>query len=294
METRIALIGGLVGLLLACSLRPLRAAAAMLALLASWAGLMAWAISAEFLPDPTGPPAIALGAFAVTALVRAARDDWRTRRLRASFEQYLAPDVVRRIAADPTALRLAGEQREITALFTDIEGFTSLTERATPADLVALLDAYFDMAGRIVTTHGGMVDKIVGDAVTAIFNAPFDLPDHPARALDCALALQAGAEELRHASLGQKLGLGPTRIGLETGPAIVGDIGGSRKLDYTAYGNVMNTAARLEAANKEFRARICVGPTAATRISPARLRPLGTLTPRGQSRALEVFTPIQG
>ena len=111
--------------------------------------------------------------------MRFVRDEWRARLLRLSFEQHLAPEVVRRIAADPAALRLRGEMREITALFTDIEGFTSMTERAEPTDLVALLDAYFDVTTRIVTDHGGMIDKIVGDAIHAIFNAPFALEDHP-------------------------------------------------------------------------------------------------------------------
>ena len=113
-------------------------------------------------------------------MVRFARDEWRARLLRLSFEQHLAPEVVRRIAADPAALRLRGEMREITALFTDIEGFTSMTERAEPADLVALLDTYFDVATRIITDHGGMIDKIVGDAIHAIYNAPFELEDHAA------------------------------------------------------------------------------------------------------------------
>src|ERR1700744_5193086 len=102
---------------------------------------------------------------------------------RFSVEQPLAAEVVRPIAADPAAVRLRGEMREITALFTDIEGFTSMTERAEPADLVALLDAYFDVATRIVTDHGGMIDKIVGDAIHAIFNAPLTLDNHPQQAV---------------------------------------------------------------------------------------------------------------
>ena len=211
--------------------------------------------------------------------------------MRASFEQHLAPDLVRRIAADPSALRLKGELREITALFTDIEGFTSMTERADPAELVMLLDAYFDAAARVVTDHGGMIEKIVGDAVHAIFNAPFALEGHPARAVACALALLDSSEVVRRAPLGQRLQLGRTRIGIETGLAIVGDVGGSRKLDYTAHGNAMNTAARLEAANKELGSSICIGPGTASRLDPETLRQIGTLTLRGQSSPVDVFTP---
>jgi adenylate cyclase len=199
--------------------------------------------------------------------------------------------VVRRIAADPGALRLRGEQREITALFTDIEDFTGMTERAEPIDLVALLDTYFDVAARIVTNHGGMVDKIVGDAVHAIFNAPFSLDNHPQRAVACALALLQASDEVRRSPLGMRLGLGRTRVGVETGLAIVGDIGGSRKLDYTAHGNTMNAAARLEAANKDLGSSICIGPGTAARLEPGTLRQIATLTLRGQSQPTKVYTP---
>jgi adenylate cyclase len=177
-------------------------------------------------------------------------------------------------------------------LFTDIEGFTSMTERAEPAELVALLDAYFDAAARIVTDRGGMIDKIVGDSIHAIYNAPFDLPDHPNRAVQTALALLAASEDVRRSPLGQQLQLGRTRIGIETGPAIVGDVGGSRKLDYTAHGNAVNAAARLEAANKDLGSSICIGPGTAARVDPATLRQIGMLTPRGQSQPIAVYTPV--
>jgi adenylate cyclase len=284
---------GLLCLLLAVRLRP--ALAVSLAVFAC----LAWAVAAVaavpgllLLVDPTGPPVVAIAAFASALLVRFVRDEWRARLLRLSFEQHLAPEVVRRIAANPTALRLRGEMREITALFTDIEGFTSLTERADPTDLVALLDAYFDVATRIVTDHGGMIDKIVGDAIHAIYNAPFELEDHASRAVASALALLKASEEVRKSPLGQRLQLGRTRVGIETGPAIVGDVGGGRKLDYTAHGNAMNAAARLEAANKDLGSSICIGPGTAAQLEASTLRQIGTLTLRGQSGEIKVYTPV--
>jgi adenylate cyclase len=291
-EVACALLLGALGLLLAARLRPLWAAAMLLGACLLWSGTAIAAVPLfGLLVDPAGPALIALLTFAVATLTRFARDELNARRLRASFEQHLAPDVVRRIAADPTALRLQGEMREITALFTDIEGFTSMTENAEPTDLVALVDAYFDAAAKIVTEHGGLVGKFVGDAVVAIFNAPVTLENHPQRAVDCALALLAASEQVRASTLGQRLHLGRTRIGLETGMAIVGDVGGSRKLDYTAYGNAMNTAARLEAANKELGSSVCIGPGAAARLDATALHEIGTLTLRGQSSPVRVFTP---
>jgi adenylate cyclase len=285
-------LGGL-GLRLAVRRRPALSAGLMLLIVVGW--ICATAVAAfdlHLLVDPAGPAALAVITFVAAALTRFIRDEWRARQLRLSFEQHLAPEVVRRIAADPAALRLRGEMREITALFTDIESFTSMTERAEPADLVALLDAYFEATTRVVTDHGGMIDKIVGDAIHAIFNAPFALDDHPSRAVACALTLLEVSETVRRTPLGQRLVLGRTRIGIETGPAIVGDVGGSRKLDYTAHGNAMNAAARYEAANKQFGTSICIGPGTAARLDPASLRPIGALTPRGQSQEVMIYTPI--
>lgn len=287
-----SLVLGALALLLAARPRPAIGALLAFALAFIWAtGALAAAPALHLLADPAGPAVILLLTFAIAALARFAQEEWRARLLRASFEQHLAPEVVRRIAAEPGKLRLQGELRDITSLFTDIEGFTAMTEHADPTDLIALLDTYFDEVTHVITAHGGMIDKIIGDAVHAIFNAPFEIPDHPARAIDCALALLAVSETVRRTPLGQRLGLGRTRIGIESGPAIVGDVGGTRKLDYTAHGTAVNTAARLEAANKELGSSICIGPGTAARVDSSRLRPIGRIIVRGRSQPLEVFTP---
>jgi adenylate cyclase len=102
----------------------------------------------------------------------------------------------------------------------------------------------------------------------------------------------AATEQVRNSPLGRRLDLGRTRIGIETGRAIVGDVGGSRKLDYTAHGNAINAAARLEAANKDLGSAICIGPGTAARLDAATLRHIGTITPRGQSGRIDVYTPV--
>jgi adenylate cyclase len=283
---------GALALLLAARLRPATGAVITLILAVIWAGVALTAgRAAGLLADPAGPAAVMLLTFATAAYARFSQEEWRARLLRASFEQHLAPEVVRRIAAEPERLRLQGELRDITSMFTDIEGFTAMSERADAGDLIALLDMYFDIVTRVITEHGGMVDKIIGDAVHAIFNAPFELPEHPRRGIDCALALLAASEIVRRSPLGQRLGLGRTRVGIETGPAIVGDVGGARKLDYTAHGTVVNTAARLEAANKALGSSICIGPGTAARVDAGTLRPIGRIMVRGRSQPVEVFTP---
>jgi adenylate cyclase len=289
-----AAVLGLLCLMLALRLRPASGSVLAVLLCIAWSATTLAAVPAFGLfVDPAGPALVALVTFGFAALLRFSADEWHARLLRASFEQHLSPGVVRRIAADPASLRLKGEFREVTAFFTDIEDFTAMTERADPVELVALLDTYFDAVTNVVTEHGGMIDKIVGDAVHALFNAPFSLPHHPERAVACARTVHQVSEGVRASALGRRLALGRTRIGVETGMAIVGDVGGARKLDYTALGNAVNTAARLEAANKELGSSICIGPWTAARVDPALLRPIGVLTLRGQTSPVQVFTLAQ-
>lgn len=275
---------------LARRLRPAPAAAAMagllLALLLGAAALAAM----DILLDPLAPAATGVAAFLATSLAAFSETRLREARLRRRFEQHLAPGVVERIVANPSSLKLSGERREITALFTDIEGFTQTTRDIGPEQLVSVLDGYFDGVTRIVGEHGGMVDKLVGDAVHAFFNAPFDLAGHPQRAVACAIAILAWTEAYRAEGLAATIRLGRTRQGIETGFAIVGDVGVGAKLDYTAHGDAVNTAARLEALNKELGSSICIGPVAAARCGADHVVPLARVELRGLGE-VEVFAP---
>jgi adenylate cyclase len=215
----------------------------------------------------------------------------REARIRNRFAQHLAPEVVKRIAENPEMLKLRAEKREVTALFTDIEGFTSMTHRAGPEQLVAELDGYIEGVATIIMNNGGMVDKIVGDAVHALFNAPIDLPDHVTQAVASAIEIRKWSEQYRARASARQIGFGRTRIGIETGEAVVGDIGIRSKLDYTAHGDAINSAARLEALNKELGSSICIGPVAASRCAPQALRPLGTVALRGLEQPIAVFEP---
>ncbi len=283
-----ALLAGLAGWRLA----PARGALVPLAVLLLWPAASALAHGTRnLLVDPVLPVALAVAAFALAALANAARTWAREARLRARFAQHVSPEVVARLVAEPNLARLEGELRTVTVLVTDIEGFTGLVERAEPRALVALLDRYLDTLTSLVIAHGGMVNKIVGDSVIALFNAPLDLERHEERALACALAMADAAARLRREPEASALHLGRTRIGIETGPLIVGDVGGAAKIDYTGYGDALNTAARLEAANKELGSTILVGATAAAGMAAHALRPIAQLTPRGRSQVMTVHEP---
>jgi adenylate cyclase len=287
----LAVISAVVGLLFASLLRPAGGALAVcgFALLIAAASLAS--AVADRIVDPMLPIIFAAAAFAPSSLVRAAQTHMREARLRQRFAQHLAPAVVELIAASPSMLKLRGERRQITALFTDVEDFTGMTRRAQPEELVALLDEYFEGVAQIIIDHGGMIDKLVGDGVHALFNTPLDLEDHPVKAVHCAIAIHAWSESFRRTSGAQRLGFGRTRIGVETGDTIVGDVGIRTKLDYTAYGDAMNAAARLEAANKELGTAICIGPETALRCPKHLLRPTGIIQLRGFEEPVQTYAP---
>jgi adenylate cyclase len=274
------------------TLAPLAGIAVVLATTAaSWVLALALCMFADRLVDPFPWSAAAMLTFGTASITDFARTRRREALLRRRFEQHLAPAVVRRIVEEPGLMKLGGERREVTAFFTDIESFTAMTRRADPERLVEVLDDYFEGAAGIIIEHGGMIDKIVGDAVHALFNVPLDLDNHPQRALDCAIALREWAAIYRLRAAPASIGFGRTRIGIETGLAVVGDVGIRAKLDYTAHGDAVNAAARLEAANKELGSTICIGPQAASRCDPELLRPLGTIMVRGRDDQLNVYEP---
>jgi adenylate cyclase len=260
-------------------------------ILVTWAGAIASSIVGDRLVDPLTPSLAGVAVFAIASITSFAVTYRREVLVRQRFEQHLAPAVVRRIVEHPTLIKLTGERREVTSLFTDVEGFTALTHRADAEALVDVLDHYFEGIAALIVEHGGMVDKIVGDAVHALFNAPLDLADHPRQAVACAVALRSWTASYRMSAGPAALRFGRTRIGIETGEAIVGDVGLRSKLDYTAYGDAVNAASRLEAANKELGSSICVGPAAAARCNPDTLRPLGAIVVRGRDEPLAVFEP---
>jgi adenylate cyclase len=214
-------------------------------------------------------------------------------RAHASLSRSFSPNLAKRLASDAEAIDLGGQRREIATLFTDITSFTALVESLEPEVLGPLLNEYLTGMTDIVFAHEGTVAKIVGDALHVLFGAPGEQADHAARAVACALALDEHAQVFRERCHKRGIALGATRIGVHAGPAIVGNFGGSRFFDYTAYGDTINVAARLEEANKQLGTRICVSATLADKVRDFRGRPIGDLVLRGKTEALQAFQPLQ-
>lgn len=265
----------------------------IIAVLAATAGASYYLFSAQsLLIDASFPILCTAALFTILIYGNFSRAEAQRRQVRAAFSQYLAPSLVDRLVNDPAKLELGGEQREMTFLFTDIAGFTAFAENIDPVVLTRTLNAYLDQMCQIVMAHGGTIDKIVGDAVHALFNAPIDQPDHAQRAVTCGLALDSFGKEFAQRMQADGLDFGHTRIGINTGRCVVGNFGGSQRFDYTAHGDAINTAARLEAANKHLGTTICVAGTTADQCRDVLFRPIGSLLLQGRRRGLDTFEPI--
>ena len=213
-------------------------------------------------------------------------------RAHAALSRYFSPNLAERLAADTAAVELSGRRRDVAAMFTDITSFTTLAEALDTAVLARLLHEYLSGMIEIVFEHEGTVAKIVGDALQVLFGAPGDQHDHAARAVACARDLDAFAEALRARWRTEGIELGATRIGVHTGSAIVGNFGGARFFDYTAYGDTINIAARLEGANKQLGTRVCISATVAEQVEGFTGRPVGDLVLRGRSLHLRAYEPL--
>jgi class 3 adenylate cyclase/CheY-like chemotaxis protein len=228
----------------------------------------------------------------VEMMREARRRQIEAERAHASLSRYFSPQIASRLASDCEGNGMEAHWRDVAAVFTDIAGFTSLVETARPEVLSELLNEYVGGMTDVIFEHEGTVAKVIGDAIQILFNAPGDQPDYATRAIACALALDAWSEQFRERWKAKGVNFGMTRIGVHAGPALVGNFGGKRFFDYTAYGDTINTTARLETANKFLGTRICASATVAEAAKGFQGRPVGDLMLRGRSEPLRAFEPL--
>jgi adenylate cyclase len=212
-------------------------------------------------------------------------------RARAQLARYFSPSLVQSLAATEE-IDLGAQRRDITSMFTDITRFTTLVEGCEPGMIGPLLNDYLVGMTEIVFDHGGTLVKIIGDGMNILFGAPTDQPDHAERAVACALALDEYAEGFRARWRERGVPVEGTRIGIHSGPALVGNFGGGRFFDYTAYGDTINVAARLEQANKQLGTHICVSGSVVDRMRDFRGRPVGNVLLRGRIEPLAAYEPM--
>jgi adenylate cyclase len=242
--------------------------------------------------DALTPGITIITVFTTLSLAGYVVTDRERRFVERAFSSFVSPNLVRHLMRHPDQLRLRGERRECSFVMTDLAGFTPLVERAAPEELVDLLNQYLDGLIRIAFEHDGTLERIVGDAVSVHFSAPVVQPDHARRALDCALAIDRFAAGFTGRMRGEGVPFGDTRIGVHTGEVIVGNFGGRSQLDYRAFGDPINTTARLESANRFFGTRVAISAETAAQCPQTPLRPIGALVLKGKRNPIQTYTPL--
>lgn len=282
LEVTTAVLVGLALLTILMRTGPMISGAAYLVLgggclLASWQAYIWYGV----LLDPVLPILCLTTVFLVTTPVQLLLGNRDRRFVRQAFGRYLSPTLVSRLSEDPDALKLGGETREISVLFSDIRGFTLLAENLAPQDLTQLLNGYLTPMTQVLLQHEATIDKYIGDAIMAFWNAPLNIPDHPRKACIAALGMVAAVQQINRAR-GSALQIG---IGLHRGTACVGNLGSEQRFSYSAIGDTVNLASRIEGMTKQYGQAILVSKAVRDAtpelafIEVDRIRVIGRLEP---------------
>ncbi len=293
LEALLLVLGGLLIGVVALTTRALVSAGITVLALAGAGGAALYAFTQQgLLFDPVTPGLTLLITFIVGSVVQHMRSEREQRWVREAFSRYVSPNRVDYLVENPAQLELGGRRQECSFVFTDLENFTGLMEKMDPGEAVALLNAYLDRMVAIAFASGGTLDRIVGDAVAIMFSAPVPQADHRSRAFKCALEMHAFASGYSAELSAKGTPFGKTRIGVHTGEVIVGNFGGSTMFDYRALGDPVNTAARLEGANKYLGTTVCVSEATLSGCADPPVRSIGRLVVKGKTQALQVYEPI--
>ncbi len=261
-------------------------------LLILWVGTWyAYAVE-HLLLDAINPTLAIVLSFVLTSAVHHFATERERRWVRQAFSSYVSPNRVAHLMAHPDQLRLGGQRRVCSFVFTDLIGFTPLMDKTDPVQVVALLNEYLEGMLAIVFKHEGTLERIMGDAVAVLFSAPVTQPDHCQRALDCALEMHVFASAYAIRLQAQGVPWGHTRIGVHSGEVVVGNFGGKTLFDYRALGDPINTASRLESVNKHLGTQVCVSQAIIDGCSGASVRVVGRLVLKGRSQPLRAYEPL--
>ncbi len=262
--------------------------------LSAGAGASAWVafLKGRVLIDPLVPVLGMALVFIPTTVMRYLQSERRQRWMKQTFSRYVSPNLVEYLITHPDALVLEGRRQRCSFVFADLAGFTRLMEKMDPGTAVTVVNGYLNRMIEIAFEHDGTLDRIVGDAVAIMFSAPIEQKDHEQRALRCALAMHAFSRQYVDDLAQRNIEFCHTRIGVHTGEVTVGNFGGDAIFDYRALGDPVNTAARLEGANKHLGTLICVSGATLAGCTEVRARPIGRLRLVGRSGHLMTYEPM--
>jgi adenylate cyclase len=235
-----------------------------------------------------------ISAFLLTFALRLTGEERDRARMRQIFGRYVADDVVNVLLDEENKVDLAGEMKTVTVLFSDIRGFTTLSEKLTPHEVVEMLNAYFTRTCEPILAQGGTLDKYIGDAVMAVFGSTVPYPDHARRALKAALGMQKEAEAFKEWFLKRfpDRGLAEFKIGvgLYTGEALVGNIGAPKRLEFATIGDTVNAASRLEGVTKEMKVVVAAAETTVKAAGEGvRVGKVETMTVKGRAEPIRIY-----
>lgn len=277
----------------AMALGPVMAALVFLAIAAAWTASAIVAFRQALALPLVEPMLAGLAALGATIGYRFIVSDRSKRLLRQSFALYLAPAVIEKMMASNKPPALGGEMRNVTVYFSDIADFSSFAETVAPTELVAAMNEYLSAMTDIIEAHGGLVDKYIGDAIVAVFGAPLDDAEHATNAVRAALQCAAKLSELDRVASAFQGRTVRQRIGINTGEALVGNIGSRRRFNYTVMGDAVNLAARLESANRFFLTTFLVSEATVRATGDAfAWREVDTIRVKGRTGAVTVFEPL--
>jgi len=231
-------------------------------------------------------------AFAASGSAARAAGAEQRRFAQGALGKYLPRDIAKQIIDQPELLALHGEKQQIYVLFSDLEGFTKMSHALQPEMVATLLNQYLEMLSNVVLDHGGVIDKFVGDAVVAFWGAPISRPDDGLKAAQAGYAMWQAGETFRNGVPPGLPPIGKTRVGLHFGEAVVGNFGGEGRIQYTALGDSMNTAARLESANKALQSNVMASREFAERSGLDWWRPMGRVVLRGRAKPVDLYQPM--
>ena len=270
------------------------------AVLLAWgAGLLLF-MKAGYLFDPVFPSLAALVFSAGSSTYFYQRTEHQRANIRDAFSQYVAPDVVRQLTAHPERLKLGGEVRELTLLICDIRNFSSIAERKSAEELTSFINGFLTPLSDIIIEDGGTIDKYMGDAIMAFWNAPLDQPDHAQRACNSALRIMAKMQELNTAwrreadAAGRAFEEVRIGIGVNSGECCVGNLGSERRFDYSAIGDAVNIASRLESLTKQYGLSLLVSEETAQHASGLSFVEADLVRLKGRQSATRVYTATPG
>ncbi|MBZ0106989.1 MAG: adenylate/guanylate cyclase domain-containing protein [Sulfuricella denitrificans] len=275
--------------------RPVLSALLGLVLMMAVVGLDWWLFRYRNIWLPAGAPLVGIvlmyvgqGGMAFLA------EQQRKRQIKQAFEHYVPPQVVAEMIAHPEKLKLGGQKREVTILFTDLKGFTSISEQMNPEDVSRLLNRHLTEMTRIILRHNGTVDKFIGDAIMAFWGAPLDDPKHADHACQAAIEMQAAMAAMRESLATEGLPPLYMRIGIHSGSAIVGNMGSDDRFDYSAIGDTVNLASRLEGVNKLYGTDILLSEFTVSMLERCEhLRKVDVVIVKGKLTPVGIYTICQ-